>query len=411
MQAPPQKSEAPRLSRLDERWGLASGYSYVLGSNAIVVLGLPDGGQQEFVDFTSVYGSVNFGHSNPDIGRCLQKGSDLPGICYPPEAEQLARWLCRNFGSRPNDQVLFQVGGSFAVSTALAIARRARPGKVMAVSGGFHGLGLDSQSITSIQISSTLQRTSWIKALSEDVMIVEPGTVMTDWSGISCVIYEPVQGANGYIPLPANWLLEVEQAAQEAGVITIADQIQASFYRHGVLNKARALGLSPDISLCGKSLTNGIYPLSAVIYPVELEPSEGQPYLAHTFQTGTLGYEAGAAVATYIDGTPLEEMACDIEEALRRFANSHLGGDGNGSGQYQTHISGPTLSFQPTQPARDVVGAAFAHGLLICSGGPSFERVRVAPPLTIGREQLTHGLTLLAEVLERSHTDDERVPA
>lgn len=401
--APQQRAETSSLSRLDERFGLTSGCSFVSGRNAVVVFSLQDGSRREFLDFTSVFGSVNFGHRNPHIECRLQNSADLAGFCYPREADQLADWLCRHFGTHTNARVLFQVGGSSAVSTALAIARRARPGRIMAIGGGFHGLGSASQSVTSVQLAYALQRTSWTEVLGRDVVIVEPGATVESWKDVSCLIYEPVQGANGYVPLPAEWLRELERSAKGEGVITIADQIQAGFYRHGVLNKARALGLNPAINLCSKSLTNGMYPLSAVVYPAELEPDLWQPFLAHTFQTATFGYEAGTAVADYIDKSPLEKMALDIENVLRRFADKYL--NNGGEGAFKTHISGPTLSFQPMSPAREIVRSAFSRGLLLCSGGASFERIRVAPPLTIGREHLLHGLDLLAGVLERESSE------
>lgn len=391
------------VSRLDERLGLASGCSFVSAENATLIIELPDGSHRECVDFTSAFGSVNFGHRNPAVEQRVQAGSDVVGFCYPREADDLARWLCIHFGSGLDDRVLFQVGGSFAVSAALALAQRARPGRVVAIGGGFHGLGCDSQAITSIQRSSALQWTEWIEPLANQVVVLEPGATIDDWKGISCVIYEPVQGANGYVPLSAEWLSQLERAAQSSGVITIADQIQAGFFRHGVLSMAHAMGLQPDISLCSKSLTNGMYPLSAVIYPAALEPNLWQPFLAHTFQTGTLGYAAGLAVSAYIDDTPLTEMASDVEDALEGFASEHLRDDALGLAVAQaTHVTGPTLSFEPHKPAREVIRAAFAEGILLCAGGPVFERIRVAPPLTIRREQLHHGLAVLAHVLTES---------
>ncbi len=139
-----------RLSDLDESRALGEHWTCSRALNASLTLSRGDGTTEEFTDLCSSYGAVNFGHCNEDIRLPAQPEADLVAGIYPPEAEKFARGLT-NALDVSDFKVLFQVGGSFAVSTALSLALRNRAGNILAIEGGFHGLGLDSLSATTAQ--------------------------------------------------------------------------------------------------------------------------------------------------------------------------------------------------------------------------------------------------------------------
>lgn len=389
------------LSRLDERFGFAEDLTYVSASNSTVTLADTNGQCRNFIDFMSAYGAVNFGHHNEYVERSMAEGADTVGRYYPAEAEHVANWLCARLGRESAGRVLFQVGGSHAVSAAIALAQQTRPGMVVAIRGGFHGLGIDSLAATSVQRTSAIQNTALLGALDPFIRYLDPGSFPDTWDDISCLLYEPIQGANGYVPLEPGWLRELEKEAVKTGVITIADEVQAGFYRHGTLSPARAIGLAPDIQLYSKSLTNGTFPLSAVVYDVRLEPERLQAFLAHTFQTSVMGYYAAKAVTNYIDSTPMREIVTSVNDVITPVANLLE----NEQIAHEVYVLGPSLSFRPSRlPAREAVQSALAQGVLIFAGGPNFERIRVAPPLTIPIDQLTMGLEALVDVLRAGNT-------
>jgi acetylornithine/succinyldiaminopimelate/putrescine aminotransferase len=110
-----------RLSDLDESRALGEHWTCSRALNANLTLSRSDGSTEEFTDLCSSYGAVNFGHCNEDIRLPAQPGCDLVAGIYPPEAERFARWLTNTL-DLSDFRVLFQVGGSFAVSTALSLA-------------------------------------------------------------------------------------------------------------------------------------------------------------------------------------------------------------------------------------------------------------------------------------------------
>ena len=379
-----------RLSGLDEspageRWACTRTL------NATLTLSRRDGISEEFTDLCSSYGAVNFGHCNENIRIPERPSVDLvPGI-YPPEAERFAVWLTDALGLT-DFKVLFQVGGSFAVSAALSLAQHRRPGKVLAIEGGFHGLGLDALSVTTAQRSLALQETLLRQSLDQFVDVLSPGETDIDWSGVSCLIFEPIQGARGYVPLDADWLRGLCEQAQNAGVTIIADEIQCGYYRFGDFSVARKWGLDPDVLLFSKSMTNGLYPFSAVVYRQILEEGIGDgAVLAHTFQTSALGCYAACAVADYIDFHDVDadcrRVAGPLTDAAARIVESDRAED-----IYQI---GPSLSFRPAINAGDLVKACFDDRVLILGGGIDGERIRIAPPLTIETKALQRALEVL----------------
>ncbi|MCH7635033.1 MAG: aminotransferase class III-fold pyridoxal phosphate-dependent enzyme [Proteobacteria bacterium] len=380
-----------RVSDLDESRAFGERWTCRRALNASLTLSRGEGTTEEFTDLSSSYGAVNFGHCNEDICLPAHPRSDLVAGVYPPEAERFARWLTDALGVS-GFKVLFQVGGSFAVSAALALAQRRRPGQILAIKGGFHGLGLDSLSVTTAQRSFALQETPLRQSLDSFVDVLAPGETGIDWSGVSCLIFEPIQGARGYVPLDAHWLQDLCAQAKNAGVTVIADEIQCGYYRFGDFSVAKKWGLNPDVLLFSKSMTNGLYPFSAVVYRQTLEVGIGEGVvLAHTFQTSALGCYAACAVADYIDTHDVKadcrRVAVPLAEAAARIAES-----GRAREIYQI---GPSLSFRPVINAGDLVKACFADRVLILGGGMDGERIRIAPPLTIETEALRRALEIL----------------
>ena len=380
-----------RLSNLDESRAFGERWTCARALNASLTLCRDDGTTEEFTDLCSTYGAVNFGHCNEDIRLPARPSADLVAGVYPPEAERFARWLTDALGVS-GFKVLFQVGGSFAVSAAFALAQRRRPGKILAIEGAFHGLGLDALSATTAQRSLALQETPLRQSLASCVGVLAPGETGIDWSGVSCVIFEPIQGARGYVPLDAAWLGDICAQAKEAGVTVIADEIQCGYYRFGDFSVAREWALNPDILLFSKTMTNGLYPFSAVVYRQTLEQGIADGVvLAHTFQTSALGCYAACAVADYIDSHDVKadcrRVAAHLAEAAARLTETGRA--------REIHQIGPSLSFRPVSNAAELVKACFADRVMILGGGMEGERIRIAPPLTIETEDLRPALEIV----------------
>lgn len=89
---------------------------------------------------------------------------------------------------------------------------------------------------------------------------------------------EPIQGEAGVIIPPQGYLREVKQICNHHNVTLIFDEIQTGLGRTGRLLADRHEDAEPDVTLIGKALAGGYYPVSAVLSNSEvlgaLKPGE-----------------------------------------------------------------------------------------------------------------------------------------
>ncbi|MNW37830.1 Ornithine aminotransferase [compost metagenome] len=385
------------LSGMDESYIYGKRLILREARNEILVLEDEKGHAKEYLDLMSAYGSCNFGHCNPSIQPYSDYSADIAACFYPQEAYQFSDWLVHKL-SLPNHQVMFQVGGSLAVSSAISMALHMRKGKIVYVEGSFHGLGLDSLCATSVHQDYAFQNTQLTESLKEHFVMLPPNMRLQEigigWDEVSCFIFEPIQGANGYISLPHQWLSETVKEAKRQGVIVISDEIQCGYYRHGHFSVAHSLELNVDLYLFSKSLTNGMFPFSCVVFPKRFSENLNQPfYLVHTFQTSALGCYAAMETARYIDANDISSKCEKLEKEFRYFA------DVIGQDLTNIHITGPTMSFEVKGiPAREIVQECLKEGILVFTGGGRGQRVRIAPPVTMGSQSLKEALNIIGRI-------------
>jgi ornithine--oxo-acid transaminase len=76
---------------------------------------------------------------------------------------------------------------------------------------------------------------------------------------------EPIQGEAGVIIPPAGYFESVREICTRHNVILILDEIQTGLGRTGRLLAEEHEGIEADLTLIGKALSGGFYPVSAVL--------------------------------------------------------------------------------------------------------------------------------------------------
>jgi ornithine--oxo-acid transaminase len=83
-------------------------------------------------------------------------------------------------------------------------------------------------------------------------------------------LVEPIQGEAGVIIPPPGYLKEVKSICEANNVVAIFDEIQTGLGRTGKLFAEEHDGIEADVTLIGKTLSGGFYPISAVLSNAEV---------------------------------------------------------------------------------------------------------------------------------------------
>jgi 4-aminobutyrate aminotransferase/(S)-3-amino-2-methylpropionate transaminase len=297
-----------------------------------------------YLDLQMGYSSSNFGYKNKRLHDALKKQIDtLPQLAgqYLHEekirlAEKIAVDIEKKFGVK--GRVHFNVGGAQAIEDAIKVVRN-HTGKnqMFAFMGGYHGRTLGATSITSsfryrenyghfsdratfIPFPYQFRCPSDRKEACCDLTCLKPFQKMFESEYYSvhnpknnncefgAFFAEPVQGTGGFIIPPKNYLKELKKTLDKHNVLFVDDEIKMGFFRTGKLWAIEHFDVVPDIITFGKSLTNGLNPLSGIWAKNDLiNPKVWGPGMTHsTFSSNPLGTAAGLAVMNLIEDSDFQ---------------------------------------------------------------------------------------------------------
>jgi len=84
-------------------------------------------------------------------------------------------------------------------------------------------------------------------------------------SNTGAFMVEPIQGEAGVIIPPTGFLRKAKSICEKNDVVLILDEIQTGLGRTGKLLAEEHDGIEADLTLIGKALSGGFYPVSAVL--------------------------------------------------------------------------------------------------------------------------------------------------
>ena len=91
-----------------------------------------------------------------------------------------------------------------------------------------------------------------------------------DASTIAAVIVEPVAGSTGVLIPPKGYLEKLRAICDKHGILLIFDEVITGFGRLGAPFAVDYFGVTPDLVLTAKGLTNGVVPMGAVFAKKEI---------------------------------------------------------------------------------------------------------------------------------------------
>ena len=84
------------------------------------------------------------------------------------------------------------------------------------------------------------------------------------------MIVEPVAGSTGVLIPPKGYLQKLREITKKHGILLIFDEVITGFGRLGTPFAADYFGVTPDMIVSAKGLTNGTIPMGAVFVTSEI---------------------------------------------------------------------------------------------------------------------------------------------
>ena len=227
-----------------------------------------------------------------------------------------------------------------------------------------------------------------------------------DASTIAAVIVEPVAGSTGVLIPPKGYLQKLRAICDKHGILLIFDEVITGFGRLGTPFAADYFGVTPDIMITAKGVTNGVIPMGAVFVKSEIHDAfmTGPEHLieffhGYTYSGNPIACAAGlGTLDTYKEEGLLTrgaELASHFEDALHSLKGEPNVIDIRNIGLVGA-IELQPIAGSPTKRAFSAFVKAFERGALIRTTG---DIIALSPPLIITKGQINELIDHVREVL------------
>ncbi len=353
---------------------------------------------KKYIDGIAGFSVCNIGHSNAAVVQAVQQQAadymhvivygefiETPQVAY---AAMLAKHLPPSLNT-----VYFTNSGAEATEGAMKLAKRVtNRTKMIAANHAYHG---STQGALSV-MGDEYWRNAF-RPLLPDIFHLDFGSqqfINAIDSQTACVILETVQAESGVKAPTKEWLQLVRKKCDEHCVLLILDEIQAGFGRTGTLWAFEQFGIVPDILLLGKALGGGM-PLGAFIASNKLMSTlSNNPVLGHitTFGGHPVSCAAGKAAFDFlISNNILETIATKQAILIERLQHPAIK-------NIQSHGLWCSLQFESAELTQSIAERCVKNSLITDWFLFAPDRLRIAPPLVITRDELK----LLCQIMLKS---------
>jgi ornithine--oxo-acid transaminase len=228
----------------------------------------------KYMDCLSAYSAVNQGHCHPKIAAVMKEQAEkLTLTSRAFRNDQLGLFYKELCELTHSHTVLPMNSGAEAVETAIKAVRkwgyreRGVPdgqAEIIVCANNFHG-----RTVTIISFSTEPLYRQDFGPFTPGFKIIPFGDARALEQAITpntvAFLVEPIQGEAGIIIPPAGYLREVRRICNDHCVMMVTDEIQTGLGRTGKMLAEAHEGIEADLTLIGKALSGGFYPVSAVL--------------------------------------------------------------------------------------------------------------------------------------------------
>ncbi len=359
---------------------------------------------RRYLDCLSAYSAVNQGHCHPRILAALtEQAARLTLTSRAFRNDQLGLFYEELAALTNSHKVLPMNSGAEAVETAIKAVRKwgyevkgvpDGAAEIIVCADNFHGrtLGIVSFSTDPEARGGFGPFVPGFKVIpfgDADALAatITPNTV--------AFLVEPIQGEAGVVIPPAGYLARVREICSGAGVMLILDEIQTGLGRTGKMLAEEHEGVEADVTLVGKALGGGFYPVSAVLSNTDVLGTLKPGQHGSTFGGNPLACAvARAALKVLVEERLIErsaEMGAYFKAGLEAIRSNRV---------REVRGRGLMLAVEihaEAGAARPVVEALRERGIL--AKDTHGQTIRLSPPLVITRDEIDWALGRIETVL------------
>lgn len=361
---------------------------------------------KRYLDCLSAYSAVNQGHCHPHIVKATVDQAQRIGLTSRAfRNDKLPLFYKKLVDLTGYEMVLPMNTGAEAVETAIKVARKwayvvkgvpMYDAEIIVAEGNFHG-----RTTTIVSFSTKSFYKEMFGPFTPGFKAVPFGDTEAIKAAITpntaAVLLEPIQGENGVIMPPDGYLKEVAEYCREQNVLFIADEIQTGLCRTGKWFACQYEDVHPDITIIGKALSGGMYPVSAVLADENILGLFTPGEHGSTFGGSPMAAAIGIAALEVLDEENLAERAAELGEyfmrELRKIDSKAIK-EVRGRGM----LIGVEL-YPEAGGARRYCEMLQTEGILAKETHDNV--IRFAPPLVIEKSDLDWALTKIAAVLKK----------
>ncbi len=229
---------------------------------------------KRYLDCLSAYSAVNQGHCHPKIREAMiEQAGKLTLTSRAFRNDQLAYLYEELAALTGSHKILPMNSGAEAVETAIKAVRKwgyevkgvpENQAEIIVFSNNFHG-----RTLSIISFSTDPDARTGFGPYTPGFRTVPFGDVDAFAAAINgntvAALIEPIQGEAGVIIPAPGYFTRVRELCTVNNVTLILDEIQTGLGRTGKLLAEEHEGIEADVTLIGKALSGGFYPVSAVL--------------------------------------------------------------------------------------------------------------------------------------------------
>jgi ornithine--oxo-acid transaminase len=357
-----------------------------------------------YLDCLSAYSAVSQGHCHPKIlAAMVEQAHRLTLTSRAFHNDQLAPFYEEIAALTGSHKVLPMNSGAEAVESAIKSVRKwgyevkgvpDGEAEIIVCADNFHG-----RTLGIVGFSTDPETRKHFGPFAPGFKVIPFGDAAALEAAMTPntvgFLVEPIQGEAGVIIPPSGYFAKVRQLCTASNVMLVLDEIQTGLGRTGKLLAEQHEGIEADVTLLGKALSGGFYPVSAVLSNNEVLGTLRPGQHGSTFGGNPLACAvARAAIRVLVEEGMIENAA----KQGARFLDGLKDIRANTIREVRGRGLMLAIELHPEAGrARRYCEALQAKGIL--AKDTHEHTIRIAPPLVITSDQVDWALERFATVL------------